>query len=139
MNKDILASNMYIRLNSEDKKFVDFLKLKGLELGAFQLLSMYPYINRQLGNTTVNIIKLLKYILVCEVNEEFTIEFQRGNKFTHVYIKDAFTGAFLDKGTIKWLNSYVCEIINIYFKEELSIISVSKDSIKVKLLNKICI
>ena len=134
MNKDILVSDMYDRLHDKDKEFVNFLKSKGLELSSFQLLSMYPYINRQLGNTTVNIIKLLERLLTHEVNEkEFIIEFQRGNKFTYVYIKDSFTGSsFSDKGDINWLNSYVCEIINTYFKEELSIIRVSENSIIIK-------
>lgn len=134
MNKDILVSDMYDRLHDKDKQFYNNLLGKGLELSSFQLLSMYPYINRQLGNTTVSIIKLLEHLLTHEVNkEEFIIEFQRGNKLTYVYIKDGFTGSsFSDEGDINWLNSYVCEIINTYFKEELSIISVSKNSIIVK-------
>ena len=133
MNKDMLAIDMYDRLNNEDKEFVNFLKLKGLELGAFQLLCMYPYINRQLGNTTVNVIKLLKELLILKPDEEvFSIEFQRGGSFTYIYINDIFVSSFSDKGSMKWLNSYVREIVDTYFKEELIITSVSNDSIKIK-------
>ena len=133
MNKDILANDMFDRLNDEDKEFVNFLKSKGLELNAFQLLQTYPYINRQLGDTTVNVIKLLKELLILKPDEEvFSIEFQRGGSFTYIYIKDIFVSSFSDKGSMKWLNSYVREIVDTYFKEELIITSVSNDSIKIK-------
>ena len=133
MNKDILANDMFDRLNDEDKEFVNFLKSKGLELNAFQLLQTYPYINRQLGDTTVNVIKLLKELLILKPDEEvFSIEFRRGGSFTYIYIKDIFVSSFSDKGSMKWLNSYVREIVDTYFKEELIITSVSNDSIKIK-------
>ena len=133
MNKDMLVKDMYVKLNDEDKEFVNFLKSKGLELNAFQLLQTYPYINRQLGDTTVNVIKLLKELLILKPDEEvFSIEFQRGGSFTYIYIKDIFVSSFSDKGSMKWLNSYVREIVDTYFKEELVITSVSNDFIKIK-------
>ena len=56
MDRNIL----YGMLNCEDRDFVDFLKSRGLELTAFQLIHMYPYLTMQLGVTTANIVTFLK-------------------------------------------------------------------------------